>query len=162
MNMCIKMDMLTKGMVSEKEMYELALKHNRLKITEQEFREFWETIVMGNKNIFEGYADFSNLQSWSFPTSKSVSTMNQLNRYCPEGMKPSSRRGRRRQRSHSMRIKSADLNPYTSSHTANRPPSRRSSFRSPRGGYIPPFAPGRRYSQRNPVLLNQPLRGECL
>jgi len=156
MNMCIKMDMLTKGMVSEKEMYELALKHNRLTITEKEFREFWETFVMGN-------ADFSNLQSWSFPTSKSVSTMNQLNRYCPEGMKPSSRRGRRRQRSHSMRIKSAsDLNPYTSSHAANRAPSRRSSFRSPRGGHIPPFAPRRRYSQLNPSFLNQPLRGECL
>jgi len=81
--MCIKMDMLTKGMVSEKEMYELALKHNRLKITEKEFREFWETFVN-----FPGYADFSNLQSWSFPTSKSVSTMNRLNNHCPEGMKP--------------------------------------------------------------------------
>jgi len=40
MNMCIKMDLLSAGMVSEKEMKTLALKHHKFQISEQEFKEF--------------------------------------------------------------------------------------------------------------------------
>jgi len=40
MSMCIKMELLIEGMISEREMKQLAVRHHGFKITEQEFKEF--------------------------------------------------------------------------------------------------------------------------
>jgi len=46
--MCVKIDMLIKGMLSEKEMHELVVgeKHQGYKITEKEFTAFWWQMFM--------------------------------------------------------------------------------------------------------------------
>jgi len=131
--MSVKMDMLVKGMVSEKEMHELAEKHHGFKITEREFQAFWETFVTDCYNRFEKQEKSNKLEYCRLPKN-SLSSMNRLKEDWPKAMELSPRKGQQRQRRQLMRIKLSNEGcPYTvksARKQPQRPQSRRSMLHS--------------------------------
>ena len=131
--MCVKMDILIKGMLSEKEMHELGVgeKHQGYKITQKEFTAFWETFVTDVYDRFQKGRDTAQLESCKFTKSKnSLSSMNRLKGDWPKVMELSPRKGQLRARKQVMRIKlSSERCPYTVT-SVKKQPTRPQSMRS--------------------------------
>lgn len=129
MKMCVKMDMLIKGMLSEREMHELGEKHHGYKITEPEFTAFWETFVSDCQNRFKKDWDSKQLESCKSTIPKNSLSVNRIKEDWPKVMEISPRKGQR-QRKQLMRIKLASKQcPYTVTPVKKqptRPQSRRS------------------------------------
>jgi len=149
MKMSVKMDMLVKGMISEKEMHELAEKHEGFKITEHEFQAFWETFVT-DCNRFEKFGESKKkLEYCRLPkNSNSVPSMNQIKEVWPKLMELSPRKGQQRQRRQLMRIKLANERcPYSVTSARKqpkRPQSRCSMLPASNNRYKNSFSPLRR------------------
>jgi len=116
------MDMLVKGMVSEKEMHELAQKHDGYKITDKEFQAFWETFVTDCYNRFEKKGESKKkLEAHGLPMN-SMSSMNRIKEVWPTVMELSPRKGQQRQRRQLMRIKLASEQcPYSVTSAIKQP-----------------------------------------
>jgi len=129
--MCVKMDMLIKGMLSEKEMHELGEKHEGYNITEKEFTAFWETFVTDVYDRFQKGRDTGQLESCKFTKFKNaLSSMIRLKGDWPKVMELSPRKGQLRTRKQVMLIKlTSERCPYTVTSVKKqptRPKSRRS------------------------------------
>lgn len=168
MKMCVKMDMLIKGMISEKEMHELGAKHEGYKITELEFTAFWETFVTDCYNRFQKDEDSAKFEPSKFTKpNNSLSSMNRLKEDWPKVMELSPRKGQQRQRKQLMRIKlSSERCPYTVTSVKKqpkRPQSRRSYVRTSINYHKHSFSP-LKVSRNNRKLrisprLSSPFKG---